>query len=235
MRIVGGSLRGLRLAPPGRGDAAAHLRPTADRTREAVFNLLVNGREGDLVRGARVLDLFAGSGALALEALSRGAEAALLVDQGRPAGALARRNIALARMEGRARLLLRDATRLGRCEEPPFTLVFLDPPYGAALGEAALASALAGGWLTPGATLVWEEGGPVAPPPPLVLLERRRYGSATVTLCRLPPAPDPATPAAAGAGADEAGVPNADTPETGAQDAAAPDTVPATTSPGADP
>jgi 16S rRNA (guanine966-N2)-methyltransferase len=101
VRIVGGENRGLRLAEVGAGDAAAHLRPTSDRVREAVFNLLGGGRIENPVRGARVLDLFAGTGALALEALSRGAAEAVLVDDGAVAQRLIRDNVSRARREGR--------------------------------------------------------------------------------------------------------------------------------------
>ena len=181
MRIVGGRLRGLRLVALGAGDPAAHLRPTSDRVREAMFNLLTNGARGDLVAGARVLDLFAGSGALGLEALSRGAAGATFVDDGRAAADLIARNIALARVSD-TRLLRRDATRLGPAEAA-FSLVFLDPPYGKGLGEAAAAAALAGGWIAPGATVVWEEGAPPLLPPGLAQWGQRRYGDTLVTLC----------------------------------------------------
>jgi 16S rRNA (guanine966-N2)-methyltransferase len=185
MRIVGGANRGLRLAEVGQGDAAAHLRPTSDRTREAVFNLLQGGRFGDPVEGARVLDLFAGTGALALEALSRGAAEAVLVEDGRIGQRLIRENIARAKREGQAWLLATDAARLPAHAGEPFTLAFLDPPYGKGLGEAALQAALAGGWLAPGAVAVWEEAGPMMPLPGTTLLDRRRYGAATVTLLRV--------------------------------------------------
>jgi 16S rRNA (guanine966-N2)-methyltransferase len=187
MRIVGGRLRGLKLADLGAGDAPGHLRPTSDRVREAVFNLLLNGGYGDPVAGALVLDLFAGSGALGLEALSRGAAHVTFVDDGAAAGALIRRNVALARAEAATDLLRRDATRLGERQGPAFDLVFLDPPYGQRLGEAALAAALAGGWLAPGALVIWEEAaGPLPPPPPagLARLDRRRYGQTEVTILR---------------------------------------------------
>lgn len=184
MRIVGGENRGLRLTEVGSGDEAARLRPTPDRVREAAFNLLTNGREGDVVRGARVLDLFCGTGAMALEALSRGAAEAVLVDDGRVAGRLARENLRLARREGQARLLVADATRLPANAEAPFSLVLLDPPYGQGLGEKALASAIAGGWVAPGAVVAWEEAGPMGAPAGFAPLDRRRYGASHLTLLR---------------------------------------------------
>lgn len=185
MRIVGGSLRGLKLAEMGAGDAAAHLRPTTDRVRESIFNLLVNGTHGNPVPGARSLDLFAGTGALGLEALSRGATHATFVDDGAKAQALIRSNVAKARMEGAATLLRQDAARLGVNRDAPFDLVFLDPPYAQGLGERAIASALAGGWLAPGAVVVWEESRPPLIPAPLVQIDQRRYGDTLVTLARL--------------------------------------------------
>lgn len=184
MRIVGGANRGLRLAEVGEGDAGAHLRPTSDRVREAVFNLLQGGRLGDPVAGARVLDLFAGTGALSLEALSRGAAEATLVENGRAGQRLIRENVARAGREGQARVLAADATRLPANTGEPFSLVFLDPPYGKGLGTLALALALAGGWLAPDAVVVWEEAGPMMPLPGTRLLDRRTYGSTVVTLLR---------------------------------------------------
>ena len=183
MRIIGGRWRGLKLAEVGEGDPKAHLRPTSDRVREAVFNLLVNGKQGDLVRGARVLDLFAGTGALGLEALSRGAVSAVLVDDGRVAGKLMAQNMAKMAAGGDlvARHLKADATALPRAEGA-FDLVFLDPPYGKGLGEKALASAMAQGWLAPGAVAMWEEGAELPPPPGFTRLDQRRYGETWVTL-----------------------------------------------------
>ncbi len=182
MRIVGGARRGLRLAEVGAGDAAAHLRPTADRVREAIFNLLTNGRGGDVVRGARVLDLFAGTGALGLEALSRGAAEAVLVDDGRVAQGIIRRNIALMGAGVPATLMARDATALGVNPGLGFGLVFLDPPYGKGLGERALISARDGGWVAPGAVVVWEESAAVTVPEGFAIRDRRTYGGTVVTL-----------------------------------------------------
>jgi 16S rRNA (guanine966-N2)-methyltransferase len=185
MRIIGGTRRGLKLAEVGEGDAAAHLRPTSDRVREAIFNLLINAH-GNPVTGARVLDLFAGTGALGLEALSRGAAEATFVDDGTKALALLKANIAKLRAEAETRILRQDATRLPSNPGAPFNLIFLDPPYGKALGERALAAALAGGWLAPGAVVVWEEGTAPALPPGLVQLDQRRYGDTSVTLMQVP-------------------------------------------------
>lgn len=186
MRIVGGRLRGLKLAEVGAGDAPAHLRPTSDRVREAIFNLLENGRAGNPVPGARVLDLFAGTGAMGIEALSRGAAHVTFVDSGRAAGGLIRRNLQLARAGGMADLIRRDAVRLGDNPGAAHGLVLLDPPYGQDLGEAALAAALQGGWVAPGAVVVWEESGPVRLPRPLIHLDERRYGDSVITIALMP-------------------------------------------------
>lgn len=185
MRIIGGRWRGLKLAELGEGDPKAHLRPTSDRVREAVFNLLTNGRHGDLCRGAQVLDLFAGTGALGLEALSRGATEAVVVDDGKVAARLIGQN--LAKMDGaQARHLKADATALPKAPGV-FGLVFLDPPYGKGLGEKALASAVGQGWLAPEAVVLWEEAAPQEAPAGFTLLDQRRYGETWVTLlARLP-------------------------------------------------
>lgn len=181
MRIIGGRARGLRLADVGAGDAAAHLRPTSDRVREAIFNLLINGGYGDPVTGARVLDLFSGTGALGLEAVSRGAASAMLVDDGAVSRGLIARNVALMRAQDQVTYLRRDATRLGVAGDM-FDLVFLDPPYGNGMGEAALASAVAGGWIAPDALVVWEESVVPAVPEGFVQLDQRRYGDTLVTI-----------------------------------------------------
>jgi 16S rRNA (guanine966-N2)-methyltransferase len=152
-----------------------------------VFNLLAHGGYGvpPPPEGRRALDLFAGTGALGIEALSRGAASALFVETGRAALGALRENIARLRLGEAARVLERDATRLGPNPEAGFDLVFLDPPYGRGLGERALVAAMSGGWLAPGALVVWEEAGPVAPPPGLTLADARRYGAAMVSILRL--------------------------------------------------
>jgi len=178
LRIIAGRWRGRKLAEVGRGDAKHHLRPTTDRTRESLFGMLAGGRFGDPVTGARVLDLFAGTGALGFEALSRGAETATFVESHRAALGLLEAN--LRTLEAPARILRVDATRLPPGE--PHDLVFLDPPYGKGLGEKALASALAQGWIAPGALVVWEENAPQEPPEGFDRLEDRRYGDTFITI-----------------------------------------------------
>ncbi len=184
MRIVGGEWRGRTLAAP----KSQAIRPTSDRLRESLFNVLAHGYD-DRAAGARVLDLFAGTGALGLEAMSRGAAYALFVDEGVEARGLIRQNIETLGLTGRTRLFRRDATKLGPAGTvAPFDLVFADPPYGRGLGEPALASAVVGGWLAPGALIVLEEGadaviGPVAG---LELLERREAGDTQLLFLRFP-------------------------------------------------
>ncbi|MFN4057201.1 MAG: 16S rRNA (guanine(966)-N(2))-methyltransferase RsmD [Roseinatronobacter sp.] len=180
MRIIGGAKRGLKLAEIGAGDAQAHLRPTSDRVREAIFNLLINSH-AVLLDGARVLDLFAGTGALGLEALSRGASHVTFVDDGATARALLRENIEKMRAMGVTKVYRRDATDLGANHGAPFALVFLDPPYGMGLGAGALRSAQLGGWLAPGAVVVWEENAAQLPPEGFAPLDHRRYGESYVT------------------------------------------------------
>jgi 16S rRNA (guanine966-N2)-methyltransferase len=186
LRIIGGSHRGRALAGLGGGDPAARLRPTSDRVRESLFNLLAHGQYGEPAwpQGARVLDLFAGTGALGLEALSRGAASATFVENGRPALALLRENIGRLGVEDPARVLVRDARRLGRNEAAPHGLVFLDPPYSRGLGERAMEAAIAGGWLAENALVVWEEAASIAPPPGLTLLDQRRYGNTMISILR---------------------------------------------------
>jgi 16S rRNA (guanine966-N2)-methyltransferase len=184
VRIVGGRFRGIGLTPVGKGDPAAHLRPTSDRLRESLFNILTGGRFGDAVTDARVLDLFAGTGALGLEALSRGASDATFVDSGGAALGLLRANIAKTRTEAATTVRAGDATRMGRCTGPGFDLVFLDPPYGKGLGGRALAAAQEDGWIAPGALIVWEDNAPQSAPDGFRTLETRRYGDTHVTFLR---------------------------------------------------
>jgi 16S rRNA (guanine966-N2)-methyltransferase len=180
MRIISGRARGLHLTPVGDGDAKARLRPTSDRVREAIFNLLVNGGYGDPITGVHVLDLFAGTGALGLEALSRGATGVTFVDDGKVALGLLQKNIALMKAEGQVSIVRRNVSLLGA--GTPHGLVFLDPPYGKGLGEQALASAVTGGWIAPEALVVWEESVIPVVPTGFRHLDQRRYGDTRVTI-----------------------------------------------------
>ena len=185
MRIIGGPRKGLRLTDVGKGDSAAHLRPTSDRVRESLFNLLINGGYGDPITGARVLDVFAGTGALGLEALSRGSGYAALVDNGRAAGRLIAENIAKARFEGEAVHLRRDARRLGANTSEAFDLVFLDPPYGKGLVPEVLTGLKSNGWLSDDALIVVEDAEQIPMPEGFELRDRRTYGSTQITIMRM--------------------------------------------------
>jgi 16S rRNA (guanine966-N2)-methyltransferase len=183
MRIVGGRFRGRPLASP----KSNAIRPTADRLREALFNILRHAY-GDPTGGARVLDLFAGTGALGIEAASHGAAFVLFVDDGAEARALLRENVAALGLGGVTRIFRRDATKLGPAHPlEPFSLVFLDPPYGKNLAAAALASARDGGWLAPGALIVVEEAvkSRFVAPEGFAELERRAYADTEFVLLRV--------------------------------------------------
>jgi 16S rRNA (guanine966-N2)-methyltransferase len=186
MRIVGGRLRGRALAAP----KSQGIRPTTDRLRESLFNILAHAY-GDPVSGARVLDLFAGTGALGLEALSRGAAFALFVDDGAEARALMRQNVEALGLAAVARIFRRDATRLGPAHPlEPFSLAFLDPPYRKGLAESALVSAREGGWLTGNALILVEEAADAGfkAPEGFEELERRTYDDTAFVFLRSFPA-----------------------------------------------
>lgn len=191
MRIVGGRFSGRKLAALGKGAPEAQLRPTSDRVRESIFNILEHGDYPPLA-GGRALDLFAGAGALGLEALSRGAERAVFVDDNPVARGLVRANLEALGLLGAAKVLRRDARRLGRNTWAPFTHVFLDPPYGRELAPAAIAAARDGGWLAEEATIVVEFGPDDAAPdgtPGVELSEVRRFGETQVAFARAAGAP----------------------------------------------
>ena len=181
MRIVGGKLRGRALAAP----ATRAIRPTSDRLRETIFNILDHAHAGTLPE-ARVIDLFAGTGALGFEALSRGAAFVCFVDEAAEARALLRANMEALGLGGRARIVRRDATRLGAIPGEAFTLAFLDPPYGRDLAMPALAALRDGGWLAPEALCVVEEAenAALALPAGFDLLDRRVQGDTQVCFCR---------------------------------------------------
>lgn len=180
MRIVAGKFRGKQLETP----KSDEIRPTSDRVREALFSI-IGSRVGPNLTGHRVLDLFAGTGAMGLEAISRGADICIFVDTGIEARGLIRGHIESFGLGGQTKLLRRDATDLGPLERmKPATLVFVDPPYGQDLGEKAVASALAGGWIEPGALILVEERKDVeiAAPEGTELLDCREYGDTAVTI-----------------------------------------------------
>ena len=178
MRIVGGSLRGRRLRAP----AGERVRPTGERVREALFDILIHGGMPTSLEGARVVDLFAGTGALGLEALSRGAAHLTAVESEAAVRGVLRANIESLGCAGRATVIAADATRLppasGRCD-----LALLDPPYRAGLAAPALTALVDGGWLDDAATVMVEHAtnDPFAPPPSLTVRDRRRYGKTALT------------------------------------------------------
>jgi 16S rRNA (guanine966-N2)-methyltransferase len=183
MRIVGGKFKGHSIAPP----SGSKTRPTSDRVRESIFNILAHGIEGLAIDGARVLDVFAGTGAMGLEAISRGARFCQFVDDAAEARGLIRTNADALGVIGLAKIWKRDATDLGPCApQPGFDLVFADPPYGKGLGEKALASLVKGQWLNPGAIVVLEEQFKAEVPDVtgLTLLDRRDYGDTQVRFYR---------------------------------------------------
>ena len=185
MRIVAGRHKGRHLAAPPAHDLS--IRPTSDRLREALFNILSHWEGGDRVAQARVLDLFAGTGALGLEALSRGARFCLFVEEAAGARALIRENIETLSATGASRLFRRDATSLGPAGNlGQFSLAFLDPPYGKGLAERALVSARDGGWLEEEALIVVEEkaGSGFAAPPGFETMMQRSYGDSDVFFLR---------------------------------------------------
>src|SRR5689334_10789584 len=181
MRVVGGRFRGRTLSAP----KSQEIRPTADRLRESLFNILMHAYDDPII-DARVLDLFAGTGALGIEALSRGAAFALFVDDGVEARALLRGNVETLGLGGSSKVFRRDATKLGPVHPVgPFSLVFADPPYGKGLAEQALVSARDGGWLLPAALIVVEEEtAAFQSPPGFEELERRSYDDSEFTFLR---------------------------------------------------
>ena len=182
MRVVGGRLKGRSIASP----TTQAIRPTADRLRESLFNILIHAYENP-IEDARVLDLFAGTGALGIEAVSRGAKFTLFVDNGSEARAVLRNNVEALGLGGVTKVYRRDASDLGPAHPvEPFSLVFLDPPYRMKLAEKALASLRDGGWLTPGALLVVEEAknAEFAAPEGFEELERRAYDDTEFTFLR---------------------------------------------------
>lgn len=190
MRITGGRFRGRILAGPKGDGGTARLRPSSDRLREALFNALTHGDYPSL-EGARVLDLFAGTGAMGFEALSRGAARVQFVDDGPEARALLRQNIESLDVIGETKVYRRDATRLGENRGGRFDYLFLDPPYRQGLGERAIVAALDGGWLSEGAIIVHETHADETPETDKRLspVDERRYGTSKIMVSRVGQAP----------------------------------------------
>ena len=185
MRIVAGQYRGRAIVTP----EGQNTRPTSDRARQAIFNVLEHAPWAEGLHEARVIDLYAGSGALGFEALSRGAAFCLFVDTDDGARGAIRENMDAYGLFGRCRVHRRSATDLGPrpgSAGEAFTLAFLDPPYAKGLGEQTLARLLEGGWLAPGAIVVLERGSdePEIDPPGYERLDARDYGAARVLFLR---------------------------------------------------
>jgi len=183
MRIIGGKFKGHGLAGP-KGQAT---RPTSDRVRESIFNILTHGVDGFSLEGARVLDLFAGTGAMGLEALSRGARFCQFVDDSAEARGVIRRNADALGVIGQCKIWRRDAVKLGpAAPQPGFDLIFADPPYNKDLGSKALISLVAGQWFNPQALVVVEEAekATLTCPPELTELDRRVYGDTQILIAR---------------------------------------------------
>ncbi|MGU3454914.1 16S rRNA (guanine(966)-N(2))-methyltransferase RsmD [Brevundimonas sp. M1A4_2e] len=185
MRIVAGSLKGRAIVTP----EGQNTRPTSDRARQAIFNVLEHAPWAEGLHEARVIDLYAGSGALGFEALSRGAGFSLFVDTDDGARGAIRENMDAYGLFGRCRVHRRSATDLGPrpgSAGEAFTLAFLDPPYAKGLGEQTLARLLEGGWLAPGAIVVFERGSdePDIDTPGYERLDARDYGAARVLFLR---------------------------------------------------
>lgn len=179
MRVVGGTLKGRTLSAPKHEG----VRPTSDRVRESVFNILAHSSSYPSIEGARVIDLFAGTGALGIEAISRGARYCLFVESETQSRALIRRNVEALGLTGVTRLFRRDATDLGPAGTmDAFDIAFLDPPYGKELGERALAALAQGHWIKPGALCVLEEraGTKIALPHGFIEADTRTWGDTDV-------------------------------------------------------
>ena len=178
MRIIGGINKGRNLVGLGKGDPSAHLRPTSDRVRESIFNLIIGGRFGNKLENCYILDMFAGTGALGLEALSRGAKSVLFVDNGQRAIQLLRKNISICGMENKATIVKTDATKkLPIPQKNSFDLVFIDPPYGKGLGLKALKILTKYELLKEETLIILEEGEQINSIESFSIDDCRRYGS----------------------------------------------------------
>lgn len=182
MRIVAGKFKGAAIVAP----KSQSTRPTSDRLRETIFNILAHGLDVDL-NGSRVLDLFAGSGALGFEAISRGARHCTFIEEGAEARGAIRRNMEALGLNGAAKIFRRDAARLGGAGTvEPFDIVFADPPYDKGLGEKAFLSAVQGNWVQPDAVCILEERASalIEMPEAFELLDERTAGDSQILFYR---------------------------------------------------
>lgn len=178
MRIIGGINKGRNLVGLGKGDPSAHLRPTSDRVRESIFNLIIGGRFGNKLENCHILDLFAGTGALGLEAISRGAKSVIFVDNGQQAIKLLRKNISICDVGNKAQIIKTDATKkLPTLSKNSFDTVFIDPPYGKGLGQKALKILKECQLLNKETLIILEEGQQINSVESFSIKDCRRYGS----------------------------------------------------------
>jgi len=181
VRIIGGINKGRNLVGLGKGDPSAHLRPTSDRVRESIFNLIIGGRFGNKLENCYTLDLFAGTGALGLEALSRGAKSVVFIDNGHHAIQLLKKNISICDVENKAKVIRADATKkLPTLFKDSFDLVFIDPPYGKGLGQQALKILEKCELLNKETLIILEEGQQINSIESFSIQDRRRYGGSYV-------------------------------------------------------
>ena len=186
MRIISGKLRGVKLKPIKNKGLHTDLRPTTDRIRENIFNIILGGRFGDRLQKKRVLDLFAGTGIFGIEAVSRGAEAATLIEKDPEVFKLIQSNIRITNTATQVTAIKSNAIKLGICKIKPFDLVFIDAPYKRNLGKLGLERALTQGWLSRNALVVWEDNVVPQIPKEFIHLEEKRYGNTILTFLNGP-------------------------------------------------
>lgn len=158
MRVIGGSLKGRRLSTIKTDGNMSTLRPTTDRIKESLFNILFGGKFDIKIEHTRVLDIFAGTGALGVEAISRGAKTCTFIEKNKACVQTLKANIDLCSIEDKTKITICDATKIPLNSDQPYDLVFLDPPYRKSLGEVAIKSALDSNWISKSALIILEEG-----------------------------------------------------------------------------
>ena len=176
MRVIGGSLKGRRLSAIKQQGNMTSLRPTTDRIKESLFNILSGGKFDIKMEKARILDIFAGSGALGVEAISRGAKSCTFIEKNKACIRLLDTNLKICNIKNQTNIKTFDATEFPLNLEQPYDLVFVDPPYRKSLGEAAVRSALASNWISDNALIVLEEGEQKSSLKGFKLEDTRRYG-----------------------------------------------------------
>lgn len=180
MRIIGGKWRGTKLTEIGEGDANAHLRPSSDRARETIFNIIKNPKYGSAPQNMRVLDVFAGTGALGLEAYSRGADHVAFIENGSKSIKFLQANCKKFSTEFRPQIESGDVLQIPQNQSATFDLIFMDPPYGKALGEAAISGLWNMQWIDVGATVIWEDEKRPLAPKFLTQIDERKIGKAVI-------------------------------------------------------